>query len=129
MNTRKTVYEKLFRNDETKLAKHEVELGLAQDIKSAVDATLLYKEKRAAAWNKASTPLIGLYDILKMEYQSALTASKGIEDLKEKTKTLGIDMPPKMLENEKVINEIVKLSKSKFDQLNKIINSIPTLVL
>lgn len=127
MNTLKTVFDKI--TEKTDLSTHNVELGLAQDIKSAVDATLLYKEKRAAAWNKASVPLIGLYDILKMEYQAALTASKGIADLKEKTKTLGLDMPPKMLENEKVINEIVKLSKSKFDQLNKIINSIPTLVL
>ena len=127
MNTLKTIYEKL--GDKTELGKHEVELGLAQDIKSAIDATLLFKDKRSSAWNKASTPLIGLYDILRLEYQSALTASKGITDLKEKTKTLGIDIPPKMLENEKVINEILKTSKSKVEQLNKIINSIPNLVL
>ena len=127
MNTLQNVYNKL--QDKTELAKHEVELGLAQDITAAVNATLEFKEKRKAAWNKASTPLIGLYDILRLEYQSALTASKGIIDLKEKTKTLGIDIPPKMLENEKVINEILKTSKSKVEQLNKIINSIPNLVL
>lgn len=35
MNTRKTVYEKLFRNNETKLAAHEVELGLIQELESS----------------------------------------------------------------------------------------------
>lgn len=126
MNTLKAIYDKL---GKTELAKHEVELGLAQDIKNAIDATLLFKDKRKAAWNKASTPLIALDDILKQEYQAALTAQKGITDLKEKTKALGIEIPPKTLENEKVINEILKTSKSKVDQLNKIINTIPNLVL
>jgi phosphoenolpyruvate carboxylase len=36
MNTRKTVYEKLFRNDETKLATHEIELALFDEIKNAL---------------------------------------------------------------------------------------------
>lgn len=36
MNTRKTVYEKLFRNEETKLATHEIELALFDEIKNAL---------------------------------------------------------------------------------------------
>lgn len=36
MNTRKTVYEKLFRNNETKLATHEIELALFDEIKNAL---------------------------------------------------------------------------------------------
>ncbi len=35
MNTRKTVYEKLFRNNETKLDTHQVELGLIQELESS----------------------------------------------------------------------------------------------
>jgi hypothetical protein len=36
MNTRKTVYEKLFRNDKTELATHEIELALFDEIKNAL---------------------------------------------------------------------------------------------
>lgn len=36
MNTRKTVYERLFRNEETKLATHEIELALFDEIKNAL---------------------------------------------------------------------------------------------
>ena len=127
MNTLQTIYNKL--QDKTELAKHEVELGLAQDITAAVNATLEFKEKRKAAWNKASTPLIGLYDILRTEYQAALTAQKGIADLKQKTATLGLEVPAKMLENEKTISAVLKASQAKVSALDKIINQIPNLVL
>jgi len=128
MNTLKTVYGKLFKADKTELAKHEVNLALAGDIKNAIDATLAYKDMRSKAWNKASTPLIALFDILRAELGTAQTALRGIEELKQKTSDLGLEMPPKMLENEKVINDLLKTRKTKVDQLDKILKQIPGLV-
>lgn len=128
MNTRKTVYEKLFRNDETQLSSYDVELALADDIKKAVDASVAYKDLRNKSWNKASTPLIALFDVLRAELGAAQTAMAGINSLKEKTKALGVEMPPKMLANEKIIADILKTRKSKADQLKKILDQIPSLV-
>lgn len=129
MNTQKSIYNKLFKYEQTELATQEVNLALADDIKSAIDATLAYKDKKKAAWNKASTPLIAVYDMLRAEYGSAVRAQNGINDLKAKAKELGTDVPAKILNSEKQIIELVKTSKAKFDQMNKIINSIPNLVL
>ncbi len=128
MNTRKTVYSKLF-TEKVELEKHEVDLSLAEDIKKAISATLAFKDQRKAAWNKASTPLIGLYDILRIELQTASKAADGIKLLKEKTAALGVEIPAKVLENEKTVMDIIKTSKAKVDKLNKIINEIPNLVL
>jgi hypothetical protein len=129
MNTTKSVYNKLFKEEATELASHEINLALADDIKAAIDATLAFKDKKKAAWNKASTPLIAVYDMLRAEYAAANKALTGINDLKTKAKELGTEVPPKILNSEKQIVELVKTSKSKFDQMNKIINSIPNLVL
>jgi hypothetical protein len=128
MNTRKTIYEKLFRNDKTELATHEVDLALADDIKKAVDASIAYKDIRTKSWNKASTPLIALFDVLRAELGTAQTAMAGINSLKEKTKALGVEMPAKMLANEKIIGDILKTRKTKADQLKKILDQIPSLV-
>jgi hypothetical protein len=129
MNTQKSIYNKLFKYEQTELATQEVNLALADDIKSAIDATLAYKDKKKAAWNKASTPLIAVYDMLRAEYGAAVRAQNGINELKTKAKELGTDVPTKILNSEKQIVELVKTSKAKFDQMNKIINSIPNLVL
>ncbi len=129
MNTQKSIYNKLFKYEQTELATQEVNLALADDIKSAIDATLAYKDKKKAAWNKASTPLIAVYDMLRAEYGAAVRAQNGINELKAKAKELGTDVPTKILNSEKQIVELVKTSKAKFDQMNKIINSIPNLVL
>jgi hypothetical protein len=129
MNTQKSIYNKLFKYEQTELATQEVNLALADDIKAAIDATLAFKDKKKAAWNKASTPLIAVYDMLRAEYAAANKALTGINDLKAKAKDLGTDVPAKILNSEKQIVELVKTSKSKFDQMNKIINSIPDLVL
>jgi hypothetical protein len=129
MNTQKTIYNKLFKEEAIELASHDINLALADDIKSAIDATLAYKDKKKAAWNKASTPLIAVYDMLRAEYGAAVKAQNGINELKAKAKDLGTDVPTKILNSEKQIVELVKTSKSKFDQMNKIINSIPNLVL
>jgi hypothetical protein len=128
MNTRKTIYEKLFTNDETDLAAHEVDLALADDIKKAVDASIAYKDIRNKSWNKASTPLIALFDVLRAELGTAQTAMAGINSLKEKTKALGVPMPDKMIANEKIIGDILKTRKTKADQLKKILDQIPSLV-
>jgi hypothetical protein len=49
MNTRKTIYDKLFK-EETQLAKHEVELALVDDIKKQNDIFLNELKKADVNW-------------------------------------------------------------------------------
>jgi hypothetical protein len=109
--------------------KHDVELALADDIKKAIDAALTFKDKKKQAYNKASTPLIALFDTLRAELGAANTAQRGIADLKAKTAALGVEMPAKMLQNEKTINDILNNTKSKVTQLDKFIQALPNLSL
>jgi hypothetical protein len=109
--------------------KHDVELALADDIKKAIDAALTFKDKKKQAYNKVSTPLLALFDTLRAELQTATTAQKGIADLKAKTSALGVEMPAKMLQNEKTINDILNNTKSKVTQLDKFIQALPNLSL
>ena len=109
--------------------KHDLELALADDIKKSIDSALTFKDKKKQAFNKASTPLIGLSDVLRAELGAAYTAQKGIADLKAKTAALGVEMPAKMLQNEKIINDIVNNTKGKVTQLLKFIQALPDLAL
>jgi len=132
MNTLKTTMFKVAQieqQERTDLAKHEVELALADDIKNAINIALAFKDKKKAAFNKASTPLIGLFDILRAELGAAKKAADGIKLLKEKTAALGVEMPQKMLQNEIQINEILKNTQVKVTQLDKLINQLPNLAL
>jgi hypothetical protein len=124
----KHVFEKIAKLEKTELSEVEVNLGLAQDIQKAIADTTAYKDKKKAAWGKASTPLIGVFDILRMEYQSAKKAMDGITELETKVAALGTEMPPKMVANKTEIANILKVSQDKIKKLDKIINDIPNVI-
>ena len=117
MNTRKTVYNKLFK-EETKLATHEVELGLIQDLQNRTEA-LKQADKLALevfsmydkAVNEAKTFSDRYYKIM----QEITTIGSNLET---KSKELGIDSPKeinnalKMLDlSEKQLNRLYKIAK------------------
>ena len=116
MNTRKTIYDKLF-TEKVELAKHEVDLSLADDL------IKFYKDNLAAN-NKASSRV----NTLLMETKIALNMYKevqagndvllsNISKYQVKAKELGLDLP-------KEINSIVATSTAKQKNNLKIIAGI-----
>ena len=117
MNTRKTVYNKLF-TEKTELAKHEVELGLIQDLQNRVDV-LKQADKLAldvfAMYDKAVNEAKTFSDRYYKIMQEITTIGANLEN---KSKELGIDTPKevnnavKMLDvSEKQLNRLYKIAK------------------
>lgn len=118
MNTRKTVYNKLF-TEKVELAKHEVELALIDDFNTIkLNASVLMDE------------------ILKKDYPSLLSNSNNVKDkvrkcinlitdLSNKNSALGLKFQELGLDfkkdpNYKGFNELLKNEKTIFDILNKL---------
>jgi hypothetical protein len=76
MNTRKTVYNKLFK-EETQLAKHEVELGAIQDLEKLIENA----QKDLDTFNKSSKELKSLAKLVVANGDSFRTYTKSIGDL------------------------------------------------
>jgi hypothetical protein len=89
MNTRKTVYNKLFK-EETKLATHEVDLSLVDDVKSFYEnANKVYKSNTDLLQKYAQT-LETNFQKSADEYKKALDKYNQLE---KSSKDLGIDLP------------------------------------
>lgn len=90
MNTRKTVYNKLFK-EETKLATHEVDLALADDLKQSI----VFLQKANEAVNSAIKVYEDSYKKMQTESKGANsildTQSKLINTVEAKAKELGIN--------------------------------------
>ncbi len=76
MNTRKTVYNKLF-TEKVELAKHEVELGAIQDLEKLIENA----QKDLDTFNKSSKELKSLAKLVVANGDSFRTYTKGIGDL------------------------------------------------
>ena len=108
MNTRKTVYEKLF-TEKVELAKHEVELGLVQDITKDLNTV-------ADSLTSIKPALLKLEDLLIRNSKVVELALKAVQRVEVTAKELGADVlikeldKPKMLINEfnKTINNTLK---------------------
>ena len=108
MNTRKTVYEKLFSNQTTELAKHEVELAIADDLKKAYDEAIAGRKKS--------------FDIMQKIKADTLAAVKQLNDVKKinenalpifakyetAVKELGLPLPAEIVNQKKNIQDGLK---------------------
>jgi hypothetical protein len=124
MNTRKTVYEKLFRNDETKLATHEVDLALVDDLaklvlsnKNAISEANRYIDNVKLTWPKLNA-VVDEIDNMRSYVKSIPSAknalafnnqeiNKIISQIVAQTKSLGVDVKGIKSYNE-AINSIEK---------------------
>ena len=129
MNTRKTVYDKLFK-EETQLAKHEVQLQSINDLKKTIADT------KSSFANLEKIGDVLFQDLTKAEktkrsFENALSSAKslilivGNEDIKTftaKAKELGLDVS-----NVAEIKEILKLQNEvkEYDAFYKGIGKIP----
>jgi hypothetical protein len=89
MNTKKTIYDKLFK-EETQLAKHEVELALADDIKASLSAYKGLKDNVEKTKNAAKNSFIKYSDSVRVAYQNSKNSVDLITKLEVEAKKLGI---------------------------------------
>lgn len=120
MNTRKTVYDKLF-SEKTELAKHEVELAIADDIKKAYNDAIVARKRSFEEYQKLK-PLIASALKLQLELKSANDRALPIFDKYElAVKELGLTVPPEIVNQKKNIQEGLK---GTFAQYVKALQSI-----
>jgi hypothetical protein len=100
MNTKKVVYEKLFKADNVELAKHQVELGALQDLQSDIvrieKAVLNIQSERKAFQDK----------IAKMALDASGNAGSNYSKVKDQSMKLGIN--PDTLPELKKYQEVSK---------------------
>lgn len=89
MNTRKTVYNKLF-SEKTELAKHEVELALADDIKASLSAYKGLKDNVDKTKNAAKNSFIKYIDSVRVAYQNSKNSVDLMTQLEVEAKKLGL---------------------------------------
>ena len=125
MNTRKTIYDKLFRNDETQLAKHEVELALIDELKKIMNRAL----SRKAEFQKFSQNIQQQLDNLKaasnMWNRDLSEGQTLVSDLVMKAKEIGVSIPSEVLAYEKIIKDGVAETKNYSNIIAKIKSELP----
>ena len=107
MNTRKTVYEKLFRNDETKLATHEVELAGIVDLKKITDLA----QKDLENWAKYSKEVKSFAKLVVDNGDNFRKKTEEINNLGQVLKKQFADLGLNYLDNADVIKAVALLKK------------------
>jgi hypothetical protein len=126
MNTTKSVYNKLFSEDKVELGKHEVELGLADDVKKLMQEALTNKNKYTAEAFKA-VDQIKKAKIIAIDWRTNLQdASKKLNDVIVKAKEIGFDVPKEILAYQDVVSKGIKDSAAYVTKLNNMQMEIPT---
>jgi polyhydroxyalkanoate synthesis regulator phasin len=90
MNTLKTVFGKLFK-EETKLASHEVELALVDDIKKLNDLTEAEAKKFVDTFKKIFSELDTTINAGEKYYQNASKYESLLAEVDKKSKELGLN--------------------------------------
>jgi hypothetical protein len=115
MNTKKTVYNKLFK-EETQLAKHEVELGIIQDDIKKVQAAQKEFEDGFLVISFARQKAIPMIKNAIANSQKFLTQ---VQQTKKAAKELGVDLPQEYLNLEQKAGVIVGEAEDIITWINK----------
>ncbi len=90
MNTKKTVYNKLF-TEKVELEKHEVELGLLDDVKKLNDLTESEAKKFVDTFKKIFSELDTTINAGEKYYQNASKYESLLSEVDKKSKELGLN--------------------------------------
>jgi hypothetical protein len=116
MNTRKTIYDKLF-TEKVELAKHEVELGLQDDLKQSIS----FLQKASDAINLSIKGFDDAYKKMQTENKGAKsileTQAKFINKIEATAKDLGIN--PTQIPNYNEINKSWETLSAAIDKVNQ----------
>ena len=115
MNTRKTVYDKLF-TEKVELAKHEVELGIIQDDIKKVQAAQKEFEDGFLVISFARQKAIPMIKNAIVNSQKFLTQ---VQQTKKAAKELGVDLPQDYLKLEQKAGLVVGEAEDIITWLNK----------
>ena len=108
MNTLKTVYSKLFKEETTNLASHEVELALRDDIIASFQKYLGQRDVAKKVLNKAENAIIEAYNNYSAIAAFGNATLKDMEALKAKAKEIGLGLDPQMESVEKKVKSEIK---------------------
>ena len=121
MNTRKTVYEMLFKNNETQLETHEVDLAIADDVKKAYAAAIAARKKSFDEYQKLR-PLLANALKMQLDLQKLNQDAVPIFDRYEQAvKELGLDLPKEIVQQKQNVQDGLK---GTFAQYVKALQSI-----
>jgi hypothetical protein len=121
MNTRKTVYEMLFKNNETQLETHEVDLAMADDVKKAYAAAIAARKKSFDEYQKLR-PLLANALKMQLDLQKLNQDAVPIFDRYEQAvKELGLDLPKEIVQQKQNVQDGLK---GTFAQYVKALQSI-----
>lgn len=117
MNTRKTIYNKLF-TEKTELAKHEVELAVFDEIKAAraeVEARVQSSIDEIKAFEVRFKDLKKKMDVNAAYVEKIYTENrKKFQDSADKAKALGLELPKQWFDE----LELLRKSSTKIPQSN-----------
>jgi hypothetical protein len=121
MNTRKTIYEMLFKNNETQLETHEVDLAMADDVKKAYAAAIAARKKSFDEYQKLR-PLLANALKMQLDLQKLNQDAVPIFDRYEQAvKELGLDLPKEIVQQKQNVQDGLK---GTFAQYVKALQSI-----
>ena len=117
MNTRKTVYNKLF-TEKTELSTHEIELGLVEDLKTQFN--------KYFSVDNMDLLEVGIIDAVKKLNANYVAASKEFaafdkiyNEFRKKALELGVEIPKDVIQYK---DEIFKFMKAATEQHKKYLN-------
>jgi uncharacterized protein (UPF0333 family) len=125
MNTTKSVYNKLFKEEATELASHEVNLALTDDIKKLMQAALNDKNAYEAEALRA-VDQIKKAKAIGINWRTNLQdASKKINELVNQAKAIGLEVPREITAYQDVVSKGIKDAADYVTKLNKLQMEIP----
>jgi hypothetical protein len=124
MNTDKKVFEKLFSGEKTELASQAYEFALVDDIKAEAATMAGAIEKVKPQFNKAQTAMIQYNDFNRAVAGAANRVIALVKELKDKSKSLGIETPAAILALEKDAQSKYKEYAAKFSAVDTAIKGL-----
>ena len=124
MNTDKKVFEKLFSAEKLELASQAYKFALVDDIKAEASIMLINMEKVKPQFNKAQSAMIIYNDTNRGVAGAANRVINLVKELKDKSKSLGIETPAAILAIEKDAQAKYKEYAAKFNAVDASIKSL-----
>ena len=124
MNTRKTIYDKLF-TEKVELAKHEVELATIDEVRKFIESTTNRQQEFRKFAQITEQQLDNLKVSANMWGNDYSSADKVMEQLSLKAKEIGLELPKEFLEYKKRFKDGIIKTKHYVEIINKIKMQIP----
>jgi hypothetical protein len=105
MNTQKSIYNKLFKEESTELASHKVELGIYEDAQKAYKTAIADRKKANDEIFRVKTAVANATKNMVGYVKSNQLAASAFDKLVADIKSLGISIPPEVQAQQKNIQE------------------------